>query len=245
MTVVMAIAVLLTGCQGPKGDPGPQGPPGYPGMPGASGKDFVIPDGGAKPQSIACAPGENFCAGSRIATCTFSGFDAVLSTDCKAQGSATNPASCVTSECPAGQFACCRHAKPIWKFNFSQPALIGEAYTPSYDTGYPYLAIDTSCDGSDQSFAGVTLIRNVASCPSSYSYIDVKFDRTKLTIGTAYSFPTDGLTMVASFDGSTCAQWSGTAKIDSGFPDWSVSINAICTTAKVSLSIVGSMSGSR
>lgn len=212
-------------------------------------KDGLIGNADATPGNpAACTPSESFCEGSRIWSCTYSGKDAVFGTDCATQGTANNPGTCLTMNCSAGAKACCGRQKLLWKGNFTQPSLVGASYGGSYETGGLYLSIGKSCgSGSSQVLVSAAIGRPTTACGSSnLLQIAAIFDRTKITaIGANLPFPTDGMNLYATIGDVTCSTWTGTMKIDSDLPNWSVTINATCSEAgKGSVKVVGTMSGS-
>lgn len=194
---------------------------------------------------VSCAPAESFCEGNKVWTCTYSGRDAIGGVDCAAQGSATNPSNCATTGCPSGSKACCRRTMPLWKWNFSQPALVGEAYVANYDQGSVYLSVSKTCNGGGLGLSMSSLARLQSSCPANITSITAGFDRKKLpNVGVNYSFPTDGMTLSATIGDATCFNWTGTMRLDSDLPTWSVTINATCADAgKGSFKVIGTMSG--
>lgn len=247
--MLIASTLLVTACVGPKGDPGPPGPPGERGA-GATfdlaGLDLAGVDlgGGVPPQAVTCTPGQSFCVtSSQIATCTLSGADAVLGTSCATQGSATNPSTCVTTGCPAGQAACCRRQKPLWAWNFTQPAVSGMAYVANYEA--VSLTFGKVCVGSGLGLGSAGFTRNITSCPSDAVFIIVGFgNRSTVNPGSTITLPAAGVSLSATVGSVSCSQWSGTVRLDSDLPDWSVTINATCTTPNVTLAIAGTLSGS-
>jgi hypothetical protein len=239
MAKVLLAALVLVACQGAIGPQGPPGPPGSVVYPEAG----QIPDGGVAPQPVTCPPATDFCVGSRIATCTLSGADAVVGQDCAAQGSMTNPASCVTSGCPAGQTACCRQMMPVWTWNFTHPAVAGSTYVKSYDS--VYLVNSGTCVGSTLGLEFAWLLRAQTTCPSDAISISVNLDRVKVAVGSPVMLTpsTNGASLSATVGGVNCSQWSGTVTLHSDLPNWSVSINANCTVAGTTLAVMGTMSG--
>lgn len=245
MGYAVMFAAMLCGCQGPMGDPGPQGPPGGNGIDGknAPSVDLAGVDlaGQVQPQGVTCSPGGSFCASNHVALCTLSGADAFLGSDCGTQGSMTNPASCTMTGCPAGQTACCRRQRP-WRWNFTQPALVGESY---FAGGSPGIGVGKSGCGSSLALAGAVLYDSISACPAAGIFIEPVFNRAKVNSGIVLAFPTDGMTLTATVSPVTCGNWTGTMRIDSDLPDWSVTINATCTEAgKTNLRVIGTMSGS-
>ncbi len=216
---------------------------------GASSKpsDGPIGNADATPGNpVSCTPAESFCDGAKLWTCTYTGKDATFATDCAAQGSATNPSTCATTGCPSSSKACCRRAMPLWKWNFSQPALVGEAYVANYDPGSTYIPVSKACTGgSGFGFTSATLVRAPSTCPTTTIYIQPGFDRKKLpNVGVNYPFPTDGMGLSATVGDVGCYNWTGTMRLDSDLPNWSVTINATCADAgKGSFKVIGTMSG--
>jgi hypothetical protein len=202
-------------------------------------------DGGVAPTTVNCTPGQSFCTGTHLATCTLSGADAVLGDDCAAQGSATNPASCATTGCPAGQAACCRRQNPLSTWSFSQPAESGQAYLTNTTAGNVWISVGTTCVGSGLKLQSADLIRSLSTCPSNAFNVLAEFDRTMISSGTSYPLPTTGITFAATVGTVSCYQWSGTIEITADLPNWSLNINATCTTASTTLSIIGTMGGSQ
>ena len=216
---------------------------------GASSKpsDGPIGNADATPGNpVSCTPAESFCDGNKVWTCTYSGKDAIGGVDCATQGSATNPGICSTSGCPSGAKACCRRQMPPWKLNLSQPNLVGEAYASGSDG----ISIGTGkvCNGSGGfglSYAILTRTIATMTCPPASVQIFPSFDRKKLpNVGVNYPFPTDGMTLSATVGEVTCYSWTGTMRLDSDLPTWSVTINATCADAgKGSFKVIGTMSG--
>lgn len=244
----------LFGCVGPAGPPGPVGPAGPTGQPGSvvtpdlAGVDLQGVDlmGSVQPQTITCSPGVSFCANStRVATCTLSGADAILGADCGTVGTVTNPATCVTSGCPAGQAACCRRQNPVWSWNFTQPALAGAAYVADTSNGATYEQIGRACVGASLGISYAILNRPISACPSNAFYLQMSFDRSTVAVGATITLPpSPGTSLSANIGANSCAQWTGTMKIDSDLPDWSITINATCSNGMLTgTQVVGTMSG--
>src|SRR5690606_16169895 len=86
------------------------GAPGMTGPPGAS--------------PVSCTPGQAFCDGSKLWTCTTSGLDAIGGTDCAADPASTgnNPMGCFVTGCAPGQAACCRRTNSVANWSFTQPS---------------------------------------------------------------------------------------------------------------------------
>ena len=178
-----------------------------------------------------------------MATCTLSGADAVLGTDCTTAGSPTNAATCVTTGCPAGQAACCRRTKQLYKWNFSQPALVGEVYVAGSDPNVS-VGIGKGCAGSAIGLAYAILSRTLSVCPSNATTIYPIFDRAVIGAGATLTLPATGFTLIYNSAAAQCTAWSGTARLDSDVPDWSITLNATCTSgALTGTQVVGSMSG--
>lgn len=195
---------------------------------------------------VSCTPAESFCDGNKVWTCTYSGKDAFVGVDCATQGSATNPGSCATSGCPAGAKACCRPQLPIGKWNFSQPALVGETYSASAGIDGISLSTTKICVGrSGFGLYMATLQRSAGACALASTLIHLRLERDKLPdVGVTYSFPTIGVYLVAVAGDVTCNNWTGTLRLDSDLPTWSVTINATCADAgKGSFKVIGTMSG--
>ena len=195
---------------------------------------------------VSCTPAESFCDGNKVWTCTYSGKDAFVGVDCATQGSATNPGSCATSGCPAGAKACCRPQLPIGKWNFSQPALVGETYSASAGIDGISLSTTKICVGrSGFGLYMATLQRSAGACALASTLIHLRLERDKLPdVGVTYSFPTIGVYLVAVAGDVTCNNWTGTVRLDSDLPTWSVTINATCADAgKGSFKVIGTMSG--
>jgi hypothetical protein len=236
---LVAVAVMLCGCQAPKGDPSTID------LAFAPGTDLA---GFVQPRAITCLPGKAFCAtASQVATCTLSGGDAVLGADCTAVGSATNPGSCVATGCPVGQAACCRRQKPLWKWTFTQPAIVGESYV-GFETGKPYLSPGKSCTGSALAITSAAFYHPQTTCPTDYVYVSTNFNRTTTNIGVTVDLAAPGVGNSFNFNNgtaNTCTAWTGTMKIDADLPDWSVTVNAVCSTGTLAgTQIAGTMSGS-
>lgn len=215
---------------------------------GASSKpsDGPIATADATPGGpVSCTPAEAFCDSNKVWTCTYTGKDAIFGTDCASQGSATNPSTCGTSGCPGGAKACCQRTMPLWKWNFSQPPLVGEAYLANYDPGNTMMSVGKACVGSGFGLYYVSLTRPVVACAMNTLTMSLSIDRKKLpNVGVSYPFPTDGLYLQASVGDATCSSWTGTMRLDSDLPNWSVTINATCSEAgKGAFKIVGSMGG--
>ena len=195
---------------------------------------------------VSCTPAESFCDGNKVWTCTYSGKDAFVGVDCATQGSATNPSNCATSGCPAGAKACCRPQLPIGKWNFSQPALVGETYSASAGLDGISLSTTKICVGrSGFGLYMATLQRSAGACALASTLIHLRLERDKLPdVGVTYSFPTIGVYLVAVAGDVTCNNWTGTVRLDSDLPTWSVTINATCADAgKGSFKVIGTMSG--
>jgi hypothetical protein len=135
---------------------------------------------------------------------------------------------------------------PIGKWSFSQPALVGETYSASAGTDGLTVGTTKTCLGSGAfGLNYATLYRSSGACPPSVTLIYPSFDRKKLpNVGVNYPFPTDGLTLAAQVGDVTCNSWTGTMRLDSDLPTWSVTINATCADAgKGSFKVIGTMSG--
>jgi hypothetical protein len=259
------LLVLLVGCGGQKGDPGPAGPTGAEGTVGpqgtigAKGSDgqggaagamgFAGPSGPTGPRNpspspLSCTPGAAFCfSSSRVANCTVTGADAVLGDDCSMIGSLTNPANCATSNCPPGQAACCRRSKPIGAWSLTQPeAISGVAYVAG---ALDLVSMTETCTSGGLAVSAVTFTRTISTCPSNYLSITATINRSPVSTvvpGQTITLP-NGDFVLSVTGSSTCIQWSGTAKIDSDPPDWSLTINATCATG-APFSVSGTFSGS-
>lgn len=209
--------------------------------------DSPVESADATPGSpVSCTPAESFCSGNKVWTCTYTGKDATGALDCATQGSATNPSSCSTSGCPSGAKACCRPQLPIGKWSFSQPALVGETYSASASVDGISLSTTKACVGrSGFGLYMATLQRSSGACALASTLISLRLDRERLPdVGATYSFPTIGMYLIATAGDVTCNNWTGTMRLDSDLPTWSVTINATCADAgKGSFKVIGTMSG--
>lgn len=266
--VRVALATLLMGCllsactgtggpQGPMGPQGPQGPQGPAG--GPPGPQGPIgpqgPKGDTGPQGPAgtlgapiCTPGQSFCEGTKLWSCTKSGADAVLTAQCTG-GSAANPIGCFTDKCPAGSTGCCRPARAPCRWNLTTPALSGEFFT-YIAAGQPYCSVSSTC-ASDASFTLVLYpsFGNTAcsSAASPFTYAVLGLNRPMTAPGEVISLPSSRVTLGLYNNSDTtksCSQWTGTVTWGSDVPNWSVTVNATCSEAgKSGIRLVGTFSG--
>jgi hypothetical protein len=170
-----------------------------------------------------------------------SGADAIFGQDCTTAGSATNPASCTTTGCPSGQTACCRRQNPLWKWNFTQPALAGASYVAG---GPVSLGVAGECVGSSIGLYYASINEASTACPTNGFTLTTIFTRPPVSVGSTITLPSSDVTIGTAINGSACGgQWAGTIRIDSDLPNWSVTINATCPSPAAS--IVGTMSGSQ
>ncbi len=220
-----------------------EGPPGAQGLPGPEGARGPAGPAGTLPPL--CTPGESFCEGARLWSCTKTGVDAVLASDCTG-GSATNPNSCFNDGCAPGKTACCRPTKPLCRWSFTSPATSGDYY--GYTQGQAYCVPPSDC-AQDSAF-NVTLNTNpnatMCNAPEPHN-LTLRIERPLGTPGQVISLPnarvTLGFSNVAD-SSKSCALWTGTLTWHSEVPSWSVTLNATCgESGKGHIQLAGTLSG--
>lgn len=161
--------------------------------------------------------------------CTKSGYDASDGIDCGLQGSANNPYTCSTTNCPAptgAGNACCRPTKPTGTWAISSPEVLSGTmfeFTPE-----EYVYANAMCWS-----LSVQYVRAPPSCAGvGLAFISLSLDRSKVSPGGTFTLPTAGVTLstVNTDEQKSCSTWTGTVKWDSDAPSWKVTINATCTT---------------
>lgn len=255
MRYLLIAAALVSGCKGPMGAPGMPGTPGPPGQGFTDDLGGGVADGGLPPRQIACTPGMNFCASpTHIATCTLSGRDAVIQIDCATlSATSTNAYTCAAdSGCvPGWTGGCCKRDKVPCAVSLTAPA-----WTAQGSAYWPQRASDLNCSTptkcpTDPFYAGVSQSQTTVDanmCSSSTSQdLNVSLPRTVL-VGQTVSLPATGVFL--SYRGGTsatnCGSWTGTVRLDSDVPAWSVTFNATCSDpAAMGLRLVGTMSGNQ
>jgi len=190
------------------------------------------PGSGGTPGAIACTPGELLCSNNHIWTCTLSGTDASHLEDCSLVGSTTNPATCLTTGCPAGAAACCKQASDTCDYSITSPqALSGNACNP------PAVGLNPACGTFNVLLAEQPApMANV--CSTDATEINLVLNRATHTPGTTFSLGTgDSLFYFASISGTTvdCSAWSGSIHWISDVPAWAVDVDVTCTSPSVHL----------
>jgi hypothetical protein len=181
-----------------------------------------------------------------MATCTLSGADAVLGVNCTSSGTATNPSSCVTTGCPNGETACCRRQRPVWEWNLTDPiAFTGQSYVVYYDPQGTYISTGKSCSNNGLILYYAYLTRGLSGCPRNDLSVNVVFvDRNVVTAGASITMPSPAVSLTVNNAGVTCSAWTGTVRLVSDLPTWSISYNVQCSEAgKTGLRVVGIVSG--
>jgi hypothetical protein len=221
--------------EGPRGPEGPQGPQGLQGPPGTAG---ALPP--------LCTPGESFCEGSRLWSCTKLGVDAVLESSC-VDGSATNPNGCFSDLCPPGKSACCRPTKPLCRWSFTSPAMSGSYYT--YAQGQTYCVPPSACTQDPNFKVTLDTNPNVTMCSAPEPHLfSLQLKRPLVTPGEVISLPSARVLALGfhnTVDNTrSCAQWTGTITWSSEVPSWSISLDITCAEpGKSHIKLVGTLSG--
>jgi hypothetical protein len=186
-----------------------------------------------------CEAGALYCASaSELARCTLTGSDAVVVRDCGAG------AECATSGCAEGAAACCRSSKPRAHWEMTSPAVTGEAFDGRPVDGVTVHAV-AGCGAGGIGLSYATLDRPLSRCPSDALNIRAQFDQVLIGVGETLALPNFGANLYATIGGRLCSSWTGTMRLDSDLPNWSVSIDATCTEAgSEGLRVAGVISGS-
>lgn len=195
-----------------------------------------------------CTPGISFCEDTKLWTCTKSGTDAALSSNCSG-GTATNPLGCFTDGCPSGSAACCRNSKATCRWNLTSPALAGTFYATSSGVGV-YQSPSSYCSAPSECvpLSDFTVALNpsgITAC-SVYEGISVRLKRPMKAPGEVITLPDARVSLgIGSLDATkTCATWTGTVTWNSEVPSWGVTLNATCAeTGKSGIQLVGTFSG--
>jgi hypothetical protein len=121
--------------------------------------------------------------------------------------------------------------------------LVGEKYSTGLGTDGLSGTMSKDCAGNMLGIYRIGFGRLVSSCPSNYVNMGITLDRTKISVGQTIPIA-DGALAVTIGD-QPCAQWAGgTFTLISDLPDWSLAINATCSTPGRTLQVVGTFSGS-
>jgi hypothetical protein len=235
--VTGAMCVVAAGCQG---SPEPSSPL----ADGAVVSDGRAYDGpaistdGPVPTSVICRPGEQFCSGNHLWSCTLSGHDATHVEECGAGGTGTNPATCATSGCPSGRRACCKRESEPCEYAVTSPLGVAGTCFP------PQATLNPSCG----SFS-FSVVRSPAPalnvCSSDIFQVIAVIDRTKHAVGTSFSLgPGDALIYSATTMGvsASCSSWTGNVQWLSDVPSWRVDVDLTCTNTG-SIHLVGTFHG--
>ncbi|NTX54532.1 collagen-like protein [Myxococcus sp. CA039A] len=245
-----------TGAQGPQGMEGPRGvmgPQGVQGPKGDTGAQGPMGPMGQAPQL--CTPGESFCEGTSLWSCTRTGTDAVLGMKCEGDGTATNPMGCFTTGCNGNAAACCRTVKPTCHWNLTSPSSTGvfyeaSTYSTTPTTGEWFCSPPTYCatdDGFDVSLTHFT--SRAPTCGVAFTGVSFRIKRPLPAPGTVYTLPDSRVTSIrlnSQLPTSACGSWTGRLTWNSEVPTWSVSLDLTCSeTGKSHIRLVGTFGGDR
>jgi hypothetical protein len=241
MRLALAL-VVLAGCSGPKGDKGDKGDPGQMGPMGSPGLNGVSPDGGTPSM---CTPGNNFCDGNRIWTCTRSGLDAYGGYDCSSNTSVSNPYICATTNCAGKVTACCRSTRPQASWTLTAPIA---------NTGDSFGAMGAYASFSDTPAAGCAAVgmftmyfgyNAVVACLPQSTSISLSIDRTMASPGQTITLPNAAVNLSVNNANVFCSAWTGTVKWDTDAPAAKVEINTTCSDVGTTLSVAGTFNGDK
>ncbi|RKH00232.1 collagen-like protein [Corallococcus carmarthensis] len=242
--MVAACTEGAAGPPGPQGPPGPAGgPPGPQGSAGPQGPQGLQgPMGPPGGQGAAlCTPAMMFCEGNKLWSCTKTGTDAALLSDCVG-GSATNPYGCFSDNCAPGSSSCCRQEKASCRWSFSSPATSGTFFT--YAAGKDYCALPTPCQEVGTFQVGVLADPNAQQCGQrTFTQLSIGIKRPLATPGAVIQLPDSRVSLYFSGSANTCSSWTGTIRWNSDVPSYNVSVDATCSEAgKGGIRFVGSVS---
>jgi hypothetical protein len=96
--------------------------------------------------------------------------------------------------------------------------------------------------------AGVVPPQTITCLPGKSFCVDASFNRATTGVGTAVDLASPGTGnsfLYSNGSAQSCSGWTGTMRIDSDLPDWSVTINATCASGTMmGTQVIGTMSGS-
>jgi hypothetical protein len=205
---------------------------------------MAVPDGatasldGTAPPSVTCNPGEMICNGNHLWSCTLSGHDATHVEDCIAEGTASNPSTCITSGCPGGNAACCKRSDDPCVYSVTSPVAMVGTCTP------PQATLNTTC--GTLSFVVFTTPAPAPNvCSLDIFEVFAAIDRMKHAVGTSFSLGAgDAVIYSATTIGvpANCSVWTGTVHWISDIPSWRVDLDLTCTTSSA-IHLVGMFHG--
>jgi hypothetical protein len=253
---LLLVLTLICGCKnsgtngdnGENGSQGPTGPTGATGATGPQGPGLPTVDGGVV---FTCTPGQSWCEGTVLNTCTRGGHDATMY-DCASSNSSTLSVTCESPCTTAKTGACCKYTStsptsPI-------PTCAWALTAPENVSGDSTTATNEfRCSGPDACASDDSQIRADFShephvCPPSGYDFTVYLTRSMVTAGQTYTLPNAAVGLSyynfapGPTHGSNCSTWSGTVRFDSDIPDWHMTINVTCT-AGATASFNGTLSG--
>lgn len=203
-------------------------------------------DGGGP---IQCTPGQPFCVGGSLYTCTASGADGTFVHDCAAgtpPSFVINSLGCFPDHC--GQAAaCCRATMPMCVASFSSDVELSftqwSGQAPNVCglgtvANYPGFAMFMSSPGAtsttgDSLTVGVPLPPDLIAPGGSASVPELLH---------AAGLPDHAISMQRN--GVSCQSWTGTLYLDSGAPAWQVRLDLTCAESGKSLvKLAGTFNG--
>jgi hypothetical protein len=161
-------------------------------------------------------------------------------------GSANNPISCSTTNCPPGDAACCRPDKPLCTWNFTSPASQGSYYS-GFLPGQLYCAPPDACDRTTNFDVLLNRPTSPQACTSSpVDYLFIRLPRPMPSGGRVFSLPTGGVSLLLNITDATrsCSNWTGSLTWHSDVPSWRVTLDATCTeVGKSHIRLIGTVRG--